>query len=82
MTPQGNKPSSHDVIIGRWSPSQSDRSAGRLPTSSMVALNVVMAEMIGWLVGLDSTRDIAIFLELAMDLTWIFTIKVLLLDIS
>ncbi|KAF4364722.1 hypothetical protein G4B88_028645 [Cannabis sativa] len=31
MTPQGNKPSSHDVIIGRWSSSQSDRSAGRAP---------------------------------------------------
>lgn len=31
MTPQGNKPSSHDVIIGRWTPSAADRSAGRVP---------------------------------------------------
>nr|AFK34539.1 unknown [Medicago truncatula] len=31
MTPQGNKPSSHDVIIGRWTPSGADRSAGRVP---------------------------------------------------
>lgn len=31
MTPQGNKPSSHDVITGRWSPSAADKSAGRVP---------------------------------------------------
>ncbi|GLT54414.1 hypothetical protein SLA2020_276140 [Shorea laevis] len=31
MTPQGNKPSSHDVIIGKWMPSAVDRSAGRVP---------------------------------------------------
>ncbi|KAB2618221.1 endochitinase-like precursor [Pyrus ussuriensis x Pyrus communis] len=31
MTPQGNKPSSHDVITGRWSPSSADTSAGRVP---------------------------------------------------
>lgn len=31
MTPQANKPSSHDVIIGRWTPSAADRSAGRAP---------------------------------------------------
>uniref|UniRef100_A0A2N9HQL2 chitinase n=1 Tax=Fagus sylvatica TaxID=28930 RepID=A0A2N9HQL2_FAGSY len=31
MTPQGNKPSSHDVIIGKWTPSAADRSAGRVP---------------------------------------------------
>lgn len=30
MTPQANKPSSHDVIIGRWNPSSADRSAGRV----------------------------------------------------
>jgi hypothetical protein len=30
MTPQGNKPSSHDVIIGKWTPSAADRSAGRV----------------------------------------------------
>ncbi|XP_041015815.1 endochitinase-like [Juglans microcarpa x Juglans regia] len=31
MTAQGNKPSSHDVIIGKWAPSAADRSAGRVP---------------------------------------------------
>ncbi|GAA0144541.1 hypothetical protein LIER_04962 [Lithospermum erythrorhizon] len=31
MTPQSNKPSSHDVITGRWTPSAVDISAGRLP---------------------------------------------------
>ncbi|KAK6922518.1 Glycoside hydrolase, family 19, catalytic [Dillenia turbinata] len=31
MTPQANKPSSHDVIIGRWTPSDADRAAGRVP---------------------------------------------------
>ncbi|KAA0025616.1 endochitinase-like [Cucumis melo var. makuwa] len=31
MTPQGNKPSSHDVITGRWQPSDSDRDSGRYP---------------------------------------------------
>uniref|UniRef100_A0A7N1A5X5 chitinase n=1 Tax=Kalanchoe fedtschenkoi TaxID=63787 RepID=A0A7N1A5X5_KALFE len=31
MTPQGNKPSSHDVITGRWTPSAADVSAGRAP---------------------------------------------------
>ncbi|XP_074577590.1 endochitinase-like [Curcuma longa] len=31
MTAQGNKPSSHDVITGRWTPSDADRAAGRLP---------------------------------------------------
>ena len=31
MTPQANKPSSHDVITGNWRPSSSDTSAGRVP---------------------------------------------------
>nr|XP_023885416.1 endochitinase-like [Quercus suber]POE69614.1 endochitinase [Quercus suber] len=31
MTPQDNKPSSHNVIIGQWTPSPADRSAGRVP---------------------------------------------------
>ncbi|GLT60102.1 hypothetical protein SLA2020_328850 [Shorea laevis] len=31
MTPQGNKPSSHDVIIGAWTPSAADTAAGRVP---------------------------------------------------
>ena len=30
MTPQGNKPSSHNVIINNWTPSATDRSAGRV----------------------------------------------------
>ncbi|KAJ0039540.1 hypothetical protein Pint_28628 [Pistacia integerrima] len=31
MTPQANKPSSHNVITGRWTPSDADRSANRIP---------------------------------------------------
>ncbi|GAB2271430.1 hypothetical protein Dimus_006267 [Dionaea muscipula] len=31
MTPQGDKPSCHDVITGNWSPSSADQAAGRLP---------------------------------------------------
>ncbi|GMI76983.1 PATHOGENESIS-RELATED 3, basic chitinase [Hibiscus trionum] len=31
MTPQGNKPSCHDVIIGQWRPSVPDNAAGRVP---------------------------------------------------
>ncbi|PRQ47264.1 putative chitinase [Rosa chinensis] len=31
MTPQSNKPSSHDVITGRWNPSDADICAGRVP---------------------------------------------------
>ncbi|TKY58345.1 Endochitinase protein [Spatholobus suberectus] len=31
MTAQGNKPSCHDVITGRWTPTSADRSAGRVP---------------------------------------------------
>lgn len=31
MTPQANKPSSHDVIIGSWTPSDADRTANRVP---------------------------------------------------
>ena len=31
MTPQSPKPSCHDVITGRWTPSNADRTAGRLP---------------------------------------------------
>ncbi|KAK9948277.1 hypothetical protein M0R45_003861 [Rubus argutus] len=31
MTPQSNKPSSHNVITGRWNPSAPDKSAGRVP---------------------------------------------------
>ncbi|XP_050260600.1 uncharacterized protein LOC126705573 [Quercus robur] len=31
MTPQGSKPSSHDVIIGKWKSSTADTAAGRVP---------------------------------------------------
>ncbi|XP_018818458.2 endochitinase-like [Juglans regia] len=31
MTTQEKKPSSHDVIIGNWTPSAADKSAGRVP---------------------------------------------------
>uniref|UniRef100_A0ACD5VZK5 Uncharacterized protein n=1 Tax=Avena sativa TaxID=4498 RepID=A0ACD5VZK5_AVESA len=31
MTAQSPKPSSHDVITGRWSPSSADQAAGRVP---------------------------------------------------
>lgn len=31
MTPQSPKPSCHDVITGRWSPSAADQAAGRAP---------------------------------------------------
>ncbi|MCI45353.1 class I chitinase, partial [Trifolium medium] len=31
MTPQSSKPSCHDVITGRWSPSSADLAAGRFP---------------------------------------------------
>ncbi|PRQ47258.1 putative chitinase [Rosa chinensis] len=40
MTAQGNKPSSHDVIIGRWNPSSADRSAGRVPRYGVIT-NIV-----------------------------------------
>ncbi|XP_031094733.1 basic endochitinase-like [Ipomoea triloba] len=31
MTPQPPKPSSHDVITGKWTPSAADKTAGRVP---------------------------------------------------
>ncbi|KAF2302350.1 hypothetical protein GH714_034491 [Hevea brasiliensis] len=36
MTAQSPKPSCHDVITGRWSPSATDRSAGRVPGYGLV----------------------------------------------
>nr|GME09902.1 basic endochitinase-like [Ipomoea batatas] len=36
MTPQPPKPSSHDVITGRWTPSATDRTAGRVPGYGMI----------------------------------------------
>ncbi|KAL6224410.1 hypothetical protein ACLB2K_003265 [Fragaria x ananassa] len=40
ITPQGNKPSSHDVIVGRWNPSSADRAAGRVPGYGVIT-NIV-----------------------------------------
>ena len=31
MTPQANKPSCHNVIIGEWTPTAADTTAGRVP---------------------------------------------------
>ncbi|CAK9149567.1 unnamed protein product [Ilex paraguariensis] len=36
MTPQTPKPSSHDVITGRWTPSAADSAAGRLPGYGLI----------------------------------------------
>ncbi|KAJ4824771.1 hypothetical protein Tsubulata_045136 [Turnera subulata] len=36
MTPQSPKPSCHDVITGRWSPSGGDSAAGRVPGYGVV----------------------------------------------
>ncbi|XP_052197805.1 endochitinase-like [Diospyros lotus] len=36
VTPQGGKPSPHDVMTGRWTPSADDISAGRLPGFGLV----------------------------------------------
>ena len=36
MTPQANKPSSHDVIIGNWRPSAADTSASRVPSYGVI----------------------------------------------
>lgn len=36
MTAQSPKPSCHDVMVGRWTPSSADRAAGRLPGYGVV----------------------------------------------
>jgi len=36
MTPQPPKPSSHDVITGRWRPSPADQAAGRVPGYGLI----------------------------------------------
>jgi hypothetical protein len=36
MTPHANKPSNHDVIIGKWTPSAADTSAGRVPSYGVI----------------------------------------------
>ncbi|CAI9111033.1 OLC1v1011166C1 [Oldenlandia corymbosa var. corymbosa] len=73
MTPQGNKPSSHDVISGRWTPSAADRSAGRVPgygvITNIINGSVGKAQMIRWLIGLGSSGGTATCWELAMDTT-------------
>lgn len=35
MTPQPNKPSAHDVMIGKWQPAAADRASGRVPGFGM-----------------------------------------------
>ncbi|KAM0916205.1 hypothetical protein ACQ4PT_010299 [Festuca glaucescens] len=40
MTPQGNKPSSHAVITGRWTPTAADTAAGRVPEYGVIT-NIV-----------------------------------------
>jgi len=35
MTPQPNRPSAHDVMIGKWQPSAADRAKGRIPGFGM-----------------------------------------------
>jgi predicted chitinase len=44
MTPQGNKPSAHDVMIGKWQPSASDRAKGRTPGFGMTT-NIINGEV-------------------------------------
>lgn len=36
MTPQPPKPSSHDVVTGRWRPSPADQAAGRVPGYGLI----------------------------------------------
>ncbi|XXG59968.1 hypothetical protein AAC387_Pa04g1963 [Persea americana] len=38
MAPQPPKPSCHDVITGRWTPSDADRAAGRLPGYGVITV--------------------------------------------
>ena len=40
MTPQGSKPSCHDVIIGAWTPTPADVAAGRVPGYG-VTINII-----------------------------------------
>lgn len=44
MTPQSNKPSAHDVMIGKWHPSAADRAKGRIPGFGMTT-NIVNGEI-------------------------------------
>lgn len=40
MTPQTHKPSAHDVMIGKWQPSATDKAQGRVPGFGMT-INIV-----------------------------------------
>ncbi|VFQ99813.1 unnamed protein product [Cuscuta campestris] len=42
MTPQGSKPSCHDVVAGQWTPSAADTAAGRVPGYGLVT-NIINA---------------------------------------
>ncbi|QCD82134.1 chitinase [Vigna unguiculata] len=44
MRPQGNKPSSHNVITGGWTPSAADTNAGRLPGYDVIT-NIINGEL-------------------------------------
>uniref|UniRef100_A0A803NQY4 Glycoside hydrolase family 19 catalytic domain-containing protein n=1 Tax=Cannabis sativa TaxID=3483 RepID=A0A803NQY4_CANSA len=55
MTPQSPKPSSHDVITGRWNPSGADRAAGRVPGYGVIT-NIINGGIecgIGWNAKVD-----------------------------
>jgi basic endochitinase B len=41
MTPQSPKPSSHDVILGNWTPTAADTAAGRVPGYGGVITNII-----------------------------------------
>ena len=43
MTAQANKPSSHDVIIGKWTPSANDTASGRVPGYGVIT-NIINDE--------------------------------------
>jgi len=44
MTPQPNRPSAHDVMIGKWQPSGADRAKGRIPGFGMTT-NIINGEV-------------------------------------
>ncbi|GLU19697.1 hypothetical protein SLE2022_359310 [Rubroshorea leprosula] len=65
MTPQANKPSSHNVIMGQWRPSDAERSAGRSGpglryhhehNQRWAGVWPRAGTTTGWMIGLVSTR--------------------------
>jgi len=44
MTPQTNKPSAHDVMIGKWQPSATDHAKGRIPGFGMTT-NIINGQV-------------------------------------